>query len=571
MDDLIIRGGQVVDGTGSPARTADVAIRNGVITEVGQVTGTAKREIDADGALVTPGFVDIHTHYDGQATWDSRVTPSAWHGVTTVVFGNCGVGFAPVIPDHHVRLVELMEGVEDIPGTALHEGLSWEWESFADYLDALDVLPHDVDIAAQVPHSALRLNVMGERGAQREPASPDEILAMARLARDGIIAGALGFSTSRTLNHKSSRGEPIPTLTASADELVGIAMGVGEAGRGVLQVVSDFADFEAEREMYRRMVSESGRPLSLSLAQARPGPSYRRVLDFAAAMSSQGLPVRTQVAARAVGLILGLRCTLNPFVANRAFRALSDLPHVERVKKLQDPEFKAQVLAAQLPATGRIIERYDAMFELTDPPVYEPTAESSLAARAAREGVDVVEYTYDLLARGDGETMLYCPTLNYADGNLDAVREMLTHECSLPGLSDGGAHVGTICDGSFPTTLLSWWGRDRPADRIPLEFVVKRQSHDTAAWMGLNDRGVIAPGYRADINVIDHEKLMLHRPEMHYDLPAGGKRLLQRATGYVHTVVAGRETYAAGVATDELPGRLVRGPQSVGDAGSANS
>jgi N-acyl-D-aspartate/D-glutamate deacylase len=561
-NDVVIRGGTVVDGTGAPPRTADVAITDGRITEVGRIgANSARRTIDADGALVTPGFVDIHTHYDGQATWDSRITPSAWHGVTTVVFGNCGVGFAPVIPEHHVRLVELMEGVEDIPGTALHEGLSWQWRSFAEYLDALASLAHDVDIAAQVPHSALRLHVMGERGAQREPANPEEIAAMADLARDGILAGGLGFTTSRTINHKSSRGEPIPTLTASADELVGIANGVRQAGTGVLQVVSDFTDFEAERAMYRRMVTESGRPLSLSLAQSRPGNSYRRVLDFAAAMSSDGFPVRTQVAARAVGVIMGLRCTLHPFLTNRVYRGLADLPHVERLRELRNPTIKHAILAAQTPRQGRLIDRFENMFVLDAVPNYEPRPEESVAARAALQGANPEELAYDLLTGGDGETLLYVPTLNYADGNLNAVRDMLAHECSLPGLSDGGAHVGTICDGSFPTTLLALWVRDRDHGRLPIEFVVQRQCRDTAAWVGLHDRGVLAPGYRADVNVIDLPALTLHRPEMHYDLPAGGKRLLQRVTGYRNTLVAGEETYVDGEPTDALPGRLVRGPQ----------
>jgi N-acyl-D-aspartate/D-glutamate deacylase len=562
--DLIIRGGTVVDGTGTPARTADVAVRDGRITDVGNLGAgaAARRVIDADGALVTPGFVDIHTHYDGQATWDSRLAPSSWHGVTTVVFGNCGVGFAPVVPDHHDRLIELMEGVEDIPGTALHEGLSWQWRSFADYLDALDAIPHDVDLAAQVPHSALRLHAMGERGAQREPASPDEIVAMAALARDAVLAGALGFTTSRTLNHRTSRGEPTPTLTASSDELTGIALGLREAGRGVLQVVSDFTDAAAEFRMFHRMMSESGRPLSLSLAQGpQGGNSYRRMLDFTSEMGAAGFDMRVQVGARAVGVVLGLRCTLHPFVRNRAYLEYADLPLAERVAVLRDPSVKARILAAQTPAKGSMLDRFDTMFALGAEPDYEPDAASSVAALAAARRVAPADLAYDLLLTDGGEALLYLPVLNYGDGNLDAAGEMLRHPNALPGLSDGGAHVGTICDASFPTTLLAWWCRDRPHDRLPLEYVVQRQARDTAAWVGLDDRGVLAPGYRADINVIDFEALSLHRPEMHYDLPAGGKRLLQRANGYRHTFVAGAETYRDGVATEALPGRLVRGPQ----------
>jgi N-acyl-D-aspartate/D-glutamate deacylase len=560
--DVVIRGGRVADGTGSPTRTADVAISDGRVVEVGRVEGHAAREIDASGALVAPGFVDIHTHYDGQASWDSSLAPSSWHGVTTVVFGNCGVGFAPVVPEDQDRLVELMEGVEDIPGTALHEGLSWQWRSFADYLDALDSFPHEIDFGAQVPHSALRLRVMGERGAQREPANAEEIAAMAALACDGIRAGALGFTTSRTLNHRTSRGEPTPTLTASADELAGIARGVAEAGGGVLQVVSDYIDVADEFNTFRRMVEESGRPLSLSLAQGpRGGDMYKRVMAFTEEMSAAGFPVRTQVAARGIGVILGLRCTLHPFVTNRVYKELLALPFDERIRAMKDPAMKARILEAQVEKRERNIHRYEVMFELADPPNYEPDPSHSIAARAARDGREPADLAYDMLLADDGNAFIYSPVLNYGEGNLDAVGEMLRHEHALPGLSDGGAHVGTICDGSFPTTLLTWWCRDRPHDRLAVEYVVQRQARDTAAWVGLHDRGVLAPGYRADLNVIDFDSLQLHRPEMHYDLPAGGKRLLQRATGYVHTFVAGVETYRDGVATGELPGRLVRGAQ----------
>jgi N-acyl-D-aspartate/D-glutamate deacylase len=551
-----------VDGTGAPAFVADVALADGRIVAVGRDLGRAHRVIDAEGLLVTPGFVDIHTHYDAQATWDAALTPSSWHGVTTAVFGNCGVGFAPVFPEDRNRLVELMEGVEDIPGTALHEGLSWRWQHFGEYLDALAAVPHDIDCAAQVPHSALRLHVMGERGAQREPASPDEIAQMAALARDGVLAGALGFTTSRTLNHRSSRGEPIPTLTAAAEELAGIAGGLAQAGRGVLQVVSDYLDTDAEFATFRRMVEESGRPLSLSLAQGpKGGRTYQDVLDFAADMSVAGTPVRAQVAARAIGVILGLRCTLHPFLTNRAYREIADLPHEQRVRMMGDPAVKQRILAVHTTKPDRMIDRFETMFVMGDPPDYEPDASTSVAAQAAREGRDPADLAYDLLLADGGEAFLYMPILNYGEGNLDAVGTMLRHPCALPGLSDGGAHVGTICDGSFPTTLLTWWSRDRRRDRLPVEYVVQRQARDTAAWMGLHDRGVLAPGYRADLNVIDVESLQLHRPEMHYDLPAGGKRLLQRASGYRHTFVAGVETYHDGQSTGARPGRLVRGPQ----------
>ena len=566
--DLVIRGGTVADGTGGPVRTADVAVRDGVVVEVGRVAGRGEREVDATGALVTPGFVDIHAHYDGQATWDRSLAPSSWHGVTTVVMGNCGVGFAPVRPSDHGRLIELMEGVEDIPGSALHEGLSWEWESFGEYLDAVDRMPHDIDVAAQVPHGALRLHVMGERGAQREPATPEEIARMAALAREAVEAGALGFTTSRTINHRTSRGEPTPTLTAAADELVGIARGLGEAGRGVLQVVSDHLNRDDEFAMFRRMVAESGRPLSFSLVQspAQPG-AYREVLDRITAARRDGLAITGQVATRAVGLLFGLQCTLHPFMANPVFAEIAGLPPAEQARIMADPGFKARVLEANSTEGvrdkigGMVISRFKYMFELGDPPDYEPALSDSIAARAERAGRAADDLVYDLLVADEGRTLLYMPTLNFGGGSLDAVGDMLAHDHTVPGLGDGGAHVGTICDGSFPTTLLTMWGRDRERGRLPLEFLVRRHCRDTARTVGLEDRGVLAPGYRADVNVIDFERLAARRPEVRYDLPAGGRRLLQRADGYLHTFVRGVETYAGGEATGDAPGCLVRGPR----------
>jgi N-acyl-D-aspartate/D-glutamate deacylase len=564
--DLVVRGGTVVDGTGAPARTADVAIRAGRIVDVGLVDGSGTRELDATGALVTPGFVDIHAHYDGQATWDSRLAPSSVQGVTTVVMGNCGVGFAPVRPEDHQRLIELMEGVEDIPGAALHEGLSWEWQTFAEYLDAVDRLPHDIDVAAQVPHGALRLHVMGERGANREDATPAEIEAMAELAAAGIAAGALGFTTSRTLNHRTSRGEPTPTLTASADELVGIARGLGAVGAGVLQVVSDHMNSDEEFGMFRRMVAESGRPLSFSLVQSPfDADSYRQVLHRIEEARRDGLAITGQVATRAVGLLFGLQCTLHPFLTNPVFAEIKDLPVPEQARIMSDPGFKARVLEAASAGKvrdkigGGLLGRFGGMFELADPPDYEPDATDSIEQRAARAGRDVEDFVYDLLVADEGRTLLYLPALNFAGGTLDAVGDMLAHPFTVPGLGDGGAHVGTICDGSFPTTLLTLWGRDRERGRLDLEFLVQRQCRDTARTVGLRDRGVLARGYRADLNVIDFDRLTARRPEVRYDLPAGGRRLLQRADGYRHTIVAGEEVYADGEPTGALPGRLVRG------------
>ena len=566
--DLVVRGGTVVDGTGSDARTADVAIKDGIVAAVGRVDGRGEQEIDAAGGLVTPGFVDIHCHYDGQATWDNFLAPSSWHGVTTVVMSNCGVGFAPVRPADHERLIELMEGVEDIPGAALHEGLSWDWQTFAQYLDAVERVPHDIDLAAQVPHGALRLHVMGERGAQREDATPEDIAEMAAIAREAVEAGALGFSTSRTLNHRTSRGEPTPTLTASMDELVGIAEGLGAAGKGVLQVVSDFLDLDAEFAILRKMVERSGRPLSMSIAQAGRSDNWRRILDAITQANQDGLKMTGQVSARAIGLLMGLSCTLNPFMVNPVWREISELAVGDQAKAMRDPAFKERLLAAATDETergklgGRLIGRFEFMYALGDPPDYEPDPATSVAARAERDGRSPEDLVYDLMLRDEGRSFLYVPILNYATGNLDAVGEMLAHPHTVPGLSDGGAHVGTICDGSFPTTMLSLWGRDRERGRLEVPFIVQRHCRDTARTVGLNDRGILAPGYKGDVNVIDFENLRLHCPEMRYDLPAGGKRLLQRAEGYAHTIVSGVETYRDGKPTGELPGHLIRGAQT---------
>ncbi|MEM8922678.1 MAG: amidohydrolase family protein [Actinomycetota bacterium] len=562
--DLVIRSGTVIDGTGAERRTGDVAVSDGVITAVGVVEGTGRREVDADGAIVAPGFVDVHTHYDGQATWESTMQPSSWHGVTSAVFGNCGVGFAPVHDADQVRLVQLMEGVEDIPGTALHEGLSWNWNSLPEYLDALGG-PKDMDIAAQVPHAALRLHVMGERGARGEDATIDDIAEMGRLAAEGVEAGYLGFTTSRTQNHRTSLGEPTPTLTAAREELVGIAEAIGATGKGVLQLVSDFIDIDGEFATVRAMSASSGRPISFTLVESPKGYDYHRaLLAHIEAARADGLQVTGQTAVRPIGVLLGFECTLNPFLVNPVFREIADLAKAERTATLRDPAFRERLLAAAGGADreaigGRLIEKYEIMFPLGARPNYEPDPADAVAAVAARRGCSPAEVALDAMLEDDGTAMLWVPFSNFGRGHLDGTRELLTHPYTVPALSDGGAHVGTICDGSFPTTLLQHWGRDRPRDRIDVEFLLQRHCRDTARLVGLLDRGVIAPGYRADLNVIDFERLCVHQPELLYDLPAGGRRVVQRADGYAHTFVAGVETYAEGRATGELPGRLVRG------------
>ena len=570
--DLIIRNGLVYDGTGAAAFQADIAIDAGHISRIGPVgeklDANGREEIDAGGKIVTPGFVDIHTHYDGQVSWGETLDPSSLHGVTTAVMGNCGVGFAPCHEQDHDRLIRLMEGVEDIPFPVLTEGLPWKWKSFGDYLDFLAPRHFDIDVAAQLPHAALRVFVMGERGANREDATEDEIAEMQKLACEAMQAGAIGFSTSRTLNHRTADGQPTPTLTASEAELTGIALGLKQAGCGVLQFVSDFNDPENEAMMLRRIVETSGRPLSVSLAQADVAPhSWRSLLDVIEQAKQDGLPMRAQVGPRPVGVLLGLELTLNPFSAHPSFAEIADLPIAEKRQKLLDPAFRAKLLAetpsAENPFVVSLLRNFGKLFTLGNPPNYEPTADRTIEAIAEARQVSAEEVALDLMLEADGTGMLYLPFLNYAQGTLDPCYDMLKSDASLPGLSDGGAHVGMICDGSFPTTLLTHWTRDRTrGEKLPLEFVIHKQTMATAHWVGLHDRGVLAAGYRADINIIDHENLTLHAPQVNYDLPAQGRRLMQHASGYVATIVAGEVIYRDGKPTGARPGRLVRGAQA---------
>jgi len=561
--DLVVRGGSVIDGTGIAARTADIAVSAGLITAVGSVSGAGRREIDAAGAIVTPGFVDIHTHYDGQATWSNRMSPSSHHGVTTVVMGNCGVGFAPVRPTDHDLLIELMEGVEDIPGAALHEGIGWQWESFPDYLNFLGQRRFDMDIAAQLPHGALRVYVMGQRGADRQPASADDIAEMRRLTAEALQAGALGFSSSRTLNHRSSTGAPTPSLTAELSELLGVAQGLKDAGRGVLEMISDFEDLDEEFSFLEAMTRTSGRPMSISLAQGTSPNGWRKLLGRIEAASNAGLTMRAQVAPRPIGILLGLSTTLNPFVTHPSYKTLAALPLAERARLLAEPARKAQILSEE-PGRGfqrlwGMMARGEKIWLLQDPPDYEPAPETSVASMARAAGLDPLDMVYDLLLARNGKQILYTPFANYAENNLDCCREMILHKDTVMGLGDGGAHVGTICDASFVTTLLTHWGRDRTrGERIDLPFLIKRQTADTARAVDLHDRGVLAPGMKADINVIDFDNLAVRAPEIVHDLPAGGARLQQKADGYLATIVSGEVTYQNGQPTDALPGRLIR-------------
>ena len=564
--DLVVRGGRVVDGTGAPARSADVAVSDGRVVEVGRVTGAARRTLDADGLLVTPGFVDIHTHYDGQATWDPRLTPSSWHGVTTVVMGNCGVGFAPVRPGQHEFLIGLMEGVEDIPGAALHEGIQWEWESFPEYLDALARRRFAVDVGTQVPHGAVRAYVMGERGARNEPATADDVAQMAGLVRDGLAAGALGFSTSRTIVHRAITGEPVPGTFAAEDELFGIGRVLGELGRGIFEVAGagaageDVAGPLREIDWMRRLSAEIRRPVTFAMLQFDAAPElWRELLELSAAAVREGAQVFPQVAGRPFGLLIGHQTKIHPFSGRPTFESLRELPFDARIARLRDPETKRRILAERVTAPSMLGALYGKTFPIGDPPEYEPPYEASLEAISKRSGRDVEDVLYDRLLEKDGRELLLVPVLNYSQLSCDPIREMLLHPRAALGLGDGGAHCGIICDASIPTFMLTHWARDRKrGPTLPLELVVKRMTRDTADLYGLRGRGSLEIGQKADLNVIDFAKLRLEPPRMAYDLPAGGARFVQRARGYAATIVSGEVVSERDEATGALPGRLIR-------------
>jgi len=569
--DLVIRGGAVVDGTGAEPAEADVAISGGRIAAVGKVGGSGKEEINARDRVVTPGFVDIHTHYDGQVTWENRLVPSSSHGVTSIVMGNCGVGFAPCRPDQHELLIRLMEGVEDIPHPVLVEGLPWTWETYPQYLDFLGARRYDMDICGYVPHAPVRVYVMGQRGANREPATKEDLQQMARIVHEAVQAGAMGFSTSRTFFHRSSDGKSTPSFEAAEDELMALASALGQAGKGAMQLITDFDAPDEIFAQLRRLVERAGRPLSVSLLEGTYGPMtlrWRDVLDWAAEASRQGFPIKAQVLSRAIGVLLGHELTLNTFYTCESYIRLADLPFDEKIRELRRPETRARILAESADpdptiVLGRLARDFGHMFLLGDPPDYEQPFEQSIAARAQRLGVTPEELAYDLMLERDGRNNLYVTLCNYEYGSLESSMQMMRHPGAVLGLGDGGAHCGTICDGSYPTFMLTHWVRDRErGERLQLSEVVKWLSRDTARAVGLDDRGVIAPGYKADLNVLDPRRLMLHAPEVARDLPNGGRRLVQRAEGYEATIVSGAIVYRDGSATGALPGRLVRGPQS---------
>jgi N-acyl-D-aspartate/D-glutamate deacylase len=563
MHELVIRGGSIVDGSGAEAVDGDIAVDDGVITEMGPDVGPGSREINADGRLVLPGWVDIHTHYDGQATWDPELTPSSWHGVTTTVFGNCGVGFAPLRPGSQDYLINLMEGVEDIPGTVLAEGIDFNWSTFEEYLDELARTPRIMDIGAQIPHGALRFYVMGERGADHtEVPTEGEVAEMARSVSAALEAGALGFSTSRTTKHKAADGSLTPSLTATEPELAGIAEAMGKVGKGMIQCNSDFGDGEVE--VLAEMARISGRPVSVLLLQVDHDPDrWRRTLDGIHRANAEGLSMTGQVGCRPIGIMMGLDTSVHPFGNHPAYKSISHLPLAERAAKLRNDGELRNALLHQRPDDGftRWIEyALTRTFELGTPPDYEPDPARSLAAQADRMGGSPWELALDLLAAGDGESLLLYPFENYTAGNLDVIREMLVDDHTICGLGDGGAHVATICDASYPTYLLTHWARDRDrGERIPLERLVRKQTRDTAVAYGLMDRGLLAPGYRADLNIVDFDGLGVAMPSVAYDLPAGGRRLVQRSHGYDHTFVAGVEVSVGGEPTGQRPGGLIRG------------
>lgn len=583
MLDLLIKGGTVVDGSGGAPFVADVGVRDGLIVDIGPITTAARETVDASGAWVMPGFVDIHTHYDGQATWDETFSPSIHHGVTTVVMGNCGVGFAPLRPGSEDRLIKLMEGVEDIPGVALTEGVKFSWESFGDYLNALDAMPHSLDFMAMVPHDPLRMLVMGERAEAREAATAQDIAAMREHLHTALAAGAVGFSTGRSDNHRTAEGHDTPASIASAAELTGIAQAFSGLKHGVVQVVSDFdlmqgpQNFDAEFDLVEQLATASGRPLSMSWLQRDPGgEQYLAMQARVEAAVARGLPLYLQTAARGIGVINGLDASFHPFMGFPGYKEIATLSVADRAAAMREPARKSRILGEKSerlagdgtpipPLVDMLLARIEMiagrMFPLDATLNYEPNVMQSFLVRAKQRGTTALEALYDHFSEGDGSNLVYFPIFNYNQGSLDTVRQMLGHPRALFGLGDAGAHVGTVCDASFSTFMLTHWVQHRAQDRLPLEQAVEMMTSRNARYLGLADRGLLAPGLRADINVIDPARLSVGVPKLVRDLPAGGKRFLQKAQGYIGTWVAGQCVAREGEVTAARPGRLVRAGQ----------
>ena len=571
MHDIVIRGGSIIDGSGAGAFTGDVAIAQGRIAAVGGKQGLGRREIDADGLLVTPGWVDVHTHYDGQAMWDPLLAPSCWHGVTTVMFGNCGVGFAPVKKEHRGALMDLMEGVEEIPNPVLAAGLNWEWETFPQYMDELDRRPRAIDVAAQIAHLPLRVHVMGDRAVRREAATPDDIASMRDLTVEALRSGAFGFTTSRTDSHKTPEGDLVPSRDADDHELLGIGQALGITGTGAFGMNSDFDDEDYELRWMRKQAKATGRPVWFLLTDRYTDPGrWRRLMKAVHAARAEGLPVTAQMAGRPIGVMMGIGTALNPFTVRPTYKQIESLPIEEQRRRLRDPEMRRAILAerpseaevAKLAQFRQLVTtRFDKFFTMGNPPDYEPGPEKSVGAIAARENRTPDEVAYDYMLE-DGQ-YLYFPVVNYVTGDHEPIREMLNDPACLLGLSDGGAHCTSIIDAGVPSYMLTHWGRDRTrGPKLPLEMLVKRQTSETANFFGLTDRGRLAPGLRADVNVIDFNGMRMQKPELIHDMPANGRRFVQRVTGYEATVVAGQPIFERGEHTGALPGKLVRAPRS---------
>ena len=565
MYDLVIRNGTIYDGKGGKPYLADLAVTGKTITKIGIIQESGTKEIDAKGKIVTPGFVDIHTHYDGQVTWDPYLRPSTYHGVTTVVMGNCGVGFSPCKPEKRDWLIGLMEGVEDIPGTALHEGIDWEWETFPEYLDTLEKKPLAIDVGTQIPHGAVRAFVMGERGITQEKASEEEISQMGEIVKEAIKIGAFGFSTSRTEKHRDSSGSLTPSITAHKDELVEIAKAVGELDKGVLQGISDFYDFQSEFDIFKEMSSASGRPISITVEQQDARPEWwLQLLDGIKEAQDNGIKMYGQVPPRATGILMGLTASLNPFTLYPSFLEISNLPLGQKVESMKNPDFKKKILLEKPVSIGNplldeIITSFNKMFRLGEPANYEPDPELSVLSESKRLNLTPQEIVYDMLLEKEGRALIYHPLFNYEFGNLNHVETMLKHPYTIAGLGDAGAHCGAISDASFPTTLIQHWGRDRErGEKFPLETLIRMQTYETSQLLGIKDRGLLVEGLKADINIIDFDNLTIHEPEIVNDLPAGGRRLVQKASGYSYTIVSGEIAFKDGEATGKLNGQLIR-------------